>query len=181
MTEGDRIPVALYERFSSEMQRDGYSIAYQDRVCRDWCERNNATAVATYKDEAYSASTNDRPDFQRLLAECRKPAAERLFTAVVFFHTWRFSRSMDDAPLLTQIERAGIRLYSATEPMDASTASGKFSRNISLAVGQYQLDQLREATAAGKRERASGTMPKSNASSAPFGFIRVKGAQDTLQ
>lgn len=178
MADTQPTPVALYLRFSSEMQRDGYSIAFQDRVCRDWCDRNDAVVADIYKDEAYSASTNDRPDFQRLLAECRKPVGQRKFQAVVFFHTWRFSRSMDDAPLLTQIERAGIRLYSATEPMDTSTASGKFMRNVSLSVGQYQLDQLREATTEGKITRAQGDekrgiVPHSNASMPPFGYSRV--------
>lgn len=171
------IPSALYLRYSSEMQRDGYSIELQERYCRDWAERNGREVVGVYIDEAQTATDHKRAGFQRLLADCKSPL--RAFVEVIVFHTWRFSRAYDDSSLFTQIESAGIVVQSASEGYNASTAAGRFQRHISLGVGAYQVEQLSDATRAGKRERAAGSNRKGVAGRSngrpPFGYMRVNG------
>ena len=54
----------IYARYSSDSQREA-SIEGQLRDCKDYAEKNGITVVGTYIDRAYSAKTDDRPEFQR--------------------------------------------------------------------------------------------------------------------
>lgn len=176
MSQPSPIPAVKYIRYSSEMQRDGYSVEYQDRALDNWAAQHGRVFVGRYVDEAKSGTSQQREDFQRLLADCRSDT--RNFVEVAVFHTWRFSRSMDDAPLFSELESLGITVQSATEAVTTNTASGKFQRNITLAVGAYQVDQLREATSAGKQQRVRGKAGqggRSNSNAPPFGYWRLNG------
>lgn len=159
---------AVYVRVSSEMQLDGHSLDAQERVCREYCARHDMAVAEVYREEAESASSTDRPELQRMLTDARAGA----FAAIVFYHTWRFSRSIEDAGMMRTLERTGVRLISATEAIDANTPSGKLQRNITLAIGQHYLDQLRAETTRGKQQRALQT-GRSNASRPPFGYTRI--------
>jgi len=163
---------AIYVRVSSEMQLDGHSLEAQERLCREYCQRHGLAITTVYREEAESASSNDRPELQRMLADARA----HVFAAIVFYHTWRFSRSIEDSALMTRLERSGIRLMSVTDAIDSATPAGRLQRNITLAVGQHYLDQLRAETTRGKRERA--LQGYSNASHPPFGYVRVSDRQN---
>ena len=52
----------IYARYSSDSQREA-SIEGQLRDCKDYAEKNGITVVGTYIDRAYSAKSDDRPDF----------------------------------------------------------------------------------------------------------------------
>lgn len=56
----------IYARYSSDSQREE-SIEGQLRECREYAERNNMTIVGTYIDQALSAKTADRPEFQHMI------------------------------------------------------------------------------------------------------------------
>jgi len=163
---------AIYIRVSSEMQLDGHSLDAQERLCREYCQRHGLAITSVYREEAESASSNDRPEFQRMLGDARAG----VFAAIVFNHTWRFSRSIDDAALMARLERTGVQLISTTESIDTKTPGGRLQRNITLAIGQHYLDQLRAETTRGKRERA--LQGYSNASHPPFGYVRVSDRQN---
>lgn len=165
---------AIYIRVSSEMQLEGHSLDAQERICREWCARNGLAVdeAHVYREEAESASTNERPEFLRLMAAARAKA----FVAIVFYHTWRFSRNIEDAGLMSRLERTGVRLCSATESIDSSTPAGRLQRHITLAIGQHYLDQLRAETTRGKQERAR--QGKSNASRPPYGYSRTATRED---
>lgn len=62
---------ALYARFSSDNQRTE-SIDAQLRAMRQFCNQNKWKIVKTYVDEAYSATTDHRPDFQRMIEDSGK-------------------------------------------------------------------------------------------------------------
>lgn len=57
----------IYARFSCSKQREA-SIDDQLRVCREWCEREGYTVVREYADRAMSGRTDDRPEFQQMIA-----------------------------------------------------------------------------------------------------------------
>jgi site-specific DNA recombinase len=59
--------IVAYCRFSSDMQREE-SIDAQLRAIRDYAERNNMTIVGEYIDRAKSATSDQRPEFQRIPA-----------------------------------------------------------------------------------------------------------------
>ena len=58
----------IYARYSSDSQREA-SIEGQLRDCKAYAEKNGITVVGTYIDRAYSAKTDDRPDFQRMIKD----------------------------------------------------------------------------------------------------------------
>ena len=74
----------IYARYSSDSQREA-SIEGQLRDCKDYAEKNGITVVGTYIDRAYSAKTDDRPDFQRMI----KDSGKKIFDVVL---VWKLDR-----------------------------------------------------------------------------------------
>ena len=79
----------IYARYSSDSQREA-SIEGQLRDCKDYAEKNGITVVGTYIDRAYSAKTDDRPDFQRMI----KDSAKKIFDVVLVWKLDRFARPL---------------------------------------------------------------------------------------
>ena len=105
----------IYARYSSDSQREA-SIEGQLRDCKDYAEKNGITVVGTYIDRAYSAKTDDRPDFQRMI----KDSARKIFDVVLVWKLDRFARNRyDSARYKTQLKRNGVKLVSATEVISA--------------------------------------------------------------
>ena len=69
----------IYARYSSDSQREA-SIEGQLRDCKDYAEKNGITVVGTYIDRAYSAKTDDRPEFQHMI--CSVAVRPSRFAAV---------------------------------------------------------------------------------------------------
>ena len=61
----------IYARYSSENQREE-SIEGQIRECYAFARKNNISVVAEYIDRAFSAKTDRRPDFQRMIKDSAK-------------------------------------------------------------------------------------------------------------
>ena len=101
----------IYARYSSDSQREA-SIEGQLRDCKDYAEKNGITVVGTYIDRAYSAKTDDRPDFQRMI----KDSGRKIFDVVLVWKLDRFARNRyDSARYKTQLKKNGVKLMSATE------------------------------------------------------------------
>ena len=94
----------IYARYSSDSQREA-SIEGQLRDCKDYAEKNGITVVGTYIDRAYSAKTDDRPDFQRMI----KDSAKKIFDVVLVWKLDRFARNRYDAVNYKhQLEKNGV-------------------------------------------------------------------------
>ena len=78
----------IYARYSSDSQREA-SIEGQLRDCKAYAEKNGITVVGTYIDRAYSAKTDDRPDFQRMI----KDSGKKIFDVVLVWKLDRFARN----------------------------------------------------------------------------------------
>ena len=105
----------IYARYSSDSQREA-SIEGQLRDCKDYAEKNGITVVGTYIDRAYSAKTDDRPDFQRMI----KDSAKKIFDVVLVWKLDRFARNRFDAESELQKVPAGKERcpsVSAMEPI----------------------------------------------------------------
>ncbi|MDY2723916.1 MAG: recombinase family protein [Coriobacteriales bacterium] len=104
----------IYARYSCSRQREA-SIDDQLRVCRQWCEREGYEVVATYSDYAMSGRTDERPEFQRMIAAAGES------DIVLVYMMDRFSRDPYDAPIYKrELERHGVRLVSALESIPDS-------------------------------------------------------------
>ena len=60
----------IYARYSSENQTE-QSIEGQIRVCTEYAKNNGIVIVDTYIDRAMTGTNDNRPDFQRMMQNCK--------------------------------------------------------------------------------------------------------------
>lgn len=72
----------IYARYSSDNQREE-SIEGQLRECRQYADRNGITLLDPYIDRAYSAKTDNRPSFLKMV----KDSAAKKFDTVIVMYT----------------------------------------------------------------------------------------------
>ena len=58
----------IYARYSSDNQREE-SIEGQIRECTAYAEKNGITVIKHYIDRAFSAKTDNRPEFQQMIKD----------------------------------------------------------------------------------------------------------------
>ena len=78
----------IYARYSSDNQREE-SIEVQLRECTAYAEKNGFTVLRHYIDRAFSAKTDNRPEFQNMIKDSNK----KLFDVVIVWKLDRFSRN----------------------------------------------------------------------------------------
>jgi site-specific DNA recombinase len=79
-------------RYSSDNQREE-SIAAQMGAIEEYCKRKGYTLVGTYPDEAKSSTTDQRPNFQRMMRDSEKG----MFDVVIVHKFDRFVRDLYDS------------------------------------------------------------------------------------
>lgn len=153
--------VVGYCRFSSEAQRDGYSIEAQVRAINEWAAREGHTVKKFYIDEAKSGTSDNREDFQNMIAD----SANGTFSAVVVHKLDRFARDRyASAVYRHKLKEHGVRVMSVLEPLDDSPESimmeavlegmaEYYSRNLSREVRKGQTE------AALKGQHVTGPIP----------------------
>lgn len=154
-----------YARQSAKKE-ESISIDVQWDANRNYAERRGYRIVETLKDPGVSGlKLAKRPGIRKAIE-----AVERGEADVILVYRWsRLSRRrVHQAALIDRIERAGGRVESSTEPVDTTTAGGKFSRGMFLEFSAFESDlkseQWREAQA---RRVARGVMP---GGTVPFGY-----------
>ena len=161
----------IYARYSSDSQREA-SIEGQLRDCKDYAEKNGITVVGTYIDRAYSAKTDDRPDFQRMI----KDSAKKIFDVVLVWKLDRFARNRFDAVNYKyQLEKNGVHLVSAMEPISQGP-EGIMVESMLIGMAEYYSAELALKVARGERENA--LQCKYNGGIVPLGF--TIGKEDRL-
>jgi len=151
MTNKKELPkVYVYARYSSEMQ-NYLSIEAQVRAVKEFC-KGKYQIVKTYIDEAKSATTADRPQFQQMINDCENNKGK--IYAVVVHKLDRFSRnSMDALYYKAFLEKHNIKLISVTEPLEDTPESTMFA-NILFALNQFYSENLGREVQKGKKEVA---------------------------
>lgn len=123
---------AIYARTSSPTQRFGYSIQEQVRQSLEHCETQGWNVQFVFKDEAESGRDMERAQFREMMARIE----EGLIDVVVFWRLDRFARSLADLVRIEdELSSRGVELKSVCEPIDTTTAVGRFSyRNLASAA-----------------------------------------------
>ena len=103
---------ASYTQVSTDDQQ---SLMAQLERIRTAAYEQGLSLVREYEDEGYNGATDDRPGFQQMIANALSP--EKPFDTIIVYDFSRFSRSASDfTRYRNQLEEAGVRLLSATEP-----------------------------------------------------------------
>lgn len=101
------------------MQREE-SISAQLRAMKKFCTDNNWTIVKIYTDQAYSATTDKRPQFQQMISD----SYNKEFDIVLVHKLDRFARNRYDSSLYRhKLRKNGVRLCSVLERLDNSPES----------------------------------------------------------
>ena len=104
---GGKMRGVIYARYSSDNQREE-SIEGQIRENTAYAERNGITIVGHYIDRAYSAKTDNRPEFQRMI----KDSARHGFDVIIVWKLDRFARNRyDSARYKMLLKKNDVRVY----------------------------------------------------------------------
>lgn len=166
---------AVYARTSSLVQRYGYSLNEQVRLCLKRCKLLGWEVQFVFRDEAESGKDTDRPMFREMMSH----AEHQLIDVIVFWKLDRFSRSLLHAVQLeSELREFGVALHSITEQIDTTTSSGRFNfRNLASAA-EFERDMIKERSTMGLRALAmDGKWPNSRP---PLGYNVSKDSYLTL-
>lgn len=101
----------IYARYSSDNQREA-SIEGQLRECMEYAAQNDITVIANYIDRALTATSDNRPDFQRMI----KDSYKHCFDMIIVWKLDRFSRDRYDSANYKHIlKKNGVKVVSAKE------------------------------------------------------------------
>lgn len=153
----------IYARYSSENQREE-SIEGQLRDCREYAEYNGIEIVGTYIDRAFSAKTDNRPDFQRMIHD----SFLRQFEAVLVWKLDRFARNRYDSAFYRYtLNKNGVKILSVKENIPDGSQGILLESLLEGMAEQYSAN-LSENVKRGFRENA--LKGKWNGGSIPLGY-----------
>ncbi len=159
----------IYARYSSDNQREE-SIEGQLRECSAYCEKHDIKIVGNYIDRAFSAKTDDRPEFLKMIKDSEK----KQFELVVVWKLDRFSRNRaDSAKYKTILGINGVKVVSATENISTG-AEGILLESVLEGLAEYYSADLAEKVIRGQTENA--LKGKFNGGTVPLGY-RVSAEQ----
>lgn len=160
--------VVAYARVSSRDQADmDLSIPAQLKAIRKHCQDKGWSLVGEYIDEAKSAKTADRPNFQRMVALAKK--SNRHFDAIIVHKFDRFSRSREDHVIYKALlKKHGVTVLSVTEQTDPDTPHGFLLEGMLEVISEFYNLNLANETRKGMVENAKRGFH--NGGNAPYGY-----------
>lgn len=158
-----------YARYSSDKQNET-SIQAQLSAIEGYCARNGIELVRAYCDEAVSGTSDDRPEFQRMLKDLK----DGLKADLVLVHKLdRFARNRYDAAVYRRcLQELGIRLIAVDQPTDDSPEGG-LMETLLEGLAEYYSRNLARETMKGMTERAKEA--KFLGGRVPYGYRVVEG------
>ena len=154
----------IYARYSSDNQREE-SIEGQIRECTAFAEKNGITILRHYIDRAFSAKTDNRPEFQNMI----KDSGKRLFDMIIVWKLDRFARNRyDSARYKATLKKNGVKVVSATEVI-SDGAEGIIPESVLEGYAEYYSADLSEKVVRGMTENALKS--KYNGGTRPIGYL----------
>ncbi len=140
--------VFIYMRYSSDMQ-NYMSIKAQRRAIKEYC-KDKYQIIGEYVDEAKSATTDNRPQFQQMM----KDVSKSNIYAVIVHKLDRFSRNKIDSYLYKALlQKQGVRLISVTEHLD-DTPESEMLEGMIFSMNEFYSKNLGREVQKGKKEIA---------------------------
>ena len=154
----------IYARYSSDNQREE-SIEGQIRENTAYAQKNGIDIVGTYIDRAYSAKTDNRSEFQRMI----KDSAKKGFDVVIVWKLDRFSRNRyDSARYKAMLRKNDVKVVSATESI-SDGAEGIILESVLEGMAEYYSADLAEKVSRGMTENALKC--RFSGGNIPFGYM----------
>lgn len=164
-----RLWVAAYCRVSSDSEDQRNSFAAQNAYYTEFVAgKENWTLVDIYADEGITGtSAKKRPDFQRLLTDCRKGKIDKVLVKSIS----RFARNTKDCLEATrELKALGISVVFEEQNIDTSAVSGEMLTAIFAACAQAESESISKNMRWSYQKRMqSGTFIPPYL---PYGYIR---------
>ena len=144
----------IYARYSCERQTE-QSIEGQLRECYKYAEQNGLTIIHEYIDRAMTGTNDNRPSFQKMLADAERTTA---WDIVLVYALDRFGRNSIEIALNKQkLIKSGKTLISATQRtstnIDGSrNLDGILLENMYIGLAEYYSAELSQKIKRGLRE-----------------------------
>ena len=139
----------IYARYSSSGQREE-SIEGQLRDCREYAKRYGITIIAEYCDRAYTGTSDNRPEFQKMIRD----SAKGQFSAVITWKNDRFARSRYDSAIYKyRLKQNGIKILYAKESIPEGP-EGIILESLMEGFAEYYSANLSQNVKRGNRESA---------------------------
>ncbi len=153
----------IYARYSSHNQTE-QSIEGQLRECYSFAEKNNISIVGTYIDRALSATTDNRPEFQKLIHD----SSSKYFDTVLTYKIDRFARNRYDSAIYkARLKKNGVKVLYAKENIPDGP-EGIILESLLEGMAEYYSAELSQKIKRGKIESAYKL--KATGGHAPFGL-----------
>lgn len=154
----------IYARYSAGPRQTDQSIEGQLRVCTDFCKQRGITVIGTYCDRHISGRTDERPEFQKLIADAKR----KKFEAVVVYKTDRFARNKYDSAIYKrELKRNGIQIFYAAEAIPEGP-EGIILESLMEGLAEYYSAELAQKIKRGMHE--SALKCQSTGSGRPLGY-----------
>ncbi len=148
------IRAVAYARVNSKEQADKeLSIPAQLEAIRNYCKQKGWKLMHEYIDAGKSAKTDERPEFQRMVAMAKRQ--NRNFDTIIVHKVDRFSRNRDDHVIYKSLlKKLGVSVHSVTEQTDPETPHGFLMEGIMEVISEFYNMNLKTETMKGMRENA---------------------------
>ncbi len=138
-----------YCRYSSDNQREE-SITGQIRAIKVFALQKNIEIIKIYADEAKSATTDQRPEFLKMMED----AELGQFKTIIVHKLDRFSRDRYDSAFYRRhLKKQGVKLFSVLENLDDSPES-VILESILEGMAEYYSKNLAREVMKGLKENA---------------------------
>ncbi|MEK4205015.1 MULTISPECIES: recombinase family protein [Paenibacillus] len=129
--------VVVYARVSSERQAEKeLSIPAQLKAMQQYCQGKGWTIVNEFIEKGKSAKTDDRPEFQRMIAMAKR--TNRSFEAILVHKFDRFSRNRDDHVLYKALlKQCGVKVISIVEQTEADSPQDMLLEGMLEVISEF--------------------------------------------
>ncbi len=136
--------LATYSRVSTSDQ----TVAPQQDALQSYAAARGLEIVQEFVDHGISGSKDRRPALDGMMVQAKR----REFDAVAVVKLDRLARSTRHlTQLAAELEALGVDLIVVDQGIDTSTPAGRLLFNMLAAIGEFELDLIRERTRAGLR------------------------------
>jgi site-specific DNA recombinase len=137
--------VAYCRVSTKEQASTNNSLPVQESKFNDYCTRNHLSALISFVDKQSARNADERPEFQKMLAYCRKD--KKNISCVVVADVSRLARNVvDQGTTIAELKKIGIQLVSIDEPIIDDTSAGRLAANLLASFNQFFSDSLSEKT-----------------------------------
>lgn len=167
------VSAAIYVRLSDEdkdklhKEDESESIQNQKSMLVDYCKERNWNIYDIYNDENYSGTDRNRPEFNRMLNDCKNGNID----IVLCKSQSRFSRDavIIESYLHDKFVEWGVRFIGVVDHTDTNDRTNKKARQVNALVNEWYVEEVSEnirTVLRHKREQGQFT-----GSFAPYGYL----------